>query len=626
MTLPTKANVARPVAAGYGGLIDYGDTDAESLYLRLAVGPQREMQFKTVMPQPGPNVGVRAEDMRGEFGQTFSRSDFTGGEGLDRAHRADGDASDAIRFWDSRNIDVTPGRAGQADEVKLLHAAANIRADDAGNVRMPLVNIGTTLYMVCSSQVDVDRTANPTAATPTFTVEDPHDSEGDQNVLDLAVLGDEVYAAITTNGIHQRSSAGTWSHWSALAATRVWGVKGRIVASTGAGLYVAAAAAGSVLLETLESGQTWTDVVDAGSAIIASASSGELFMFVDEEGELALRRRHPIEGEVPTALGFAQGLLFIGTSESTTAGGKIGRLWRAGLTGLNLRGGQVIRQWGDGTTTLDQSPQRIINTRDSVFTGVIDSATESHLWRYHLSTGGIVRDLILSDGLVQGIAVVDDRLFATVLVEGLWREATTYASTGYLISPLADFFNAADKTWADARLNTGTLTTDTDAVLAYSVNPAAIESSAHASWTTIISADDVTFGDLGPTSILEAESRYIAGKLTLTPNGAATATPTVLGFSFRGLPQPTEEDFAIPVNVSDRLEIPGRKPQTVDGIGQAVVDQLHVLKGQNVTYTDLRSGVEVIGQLAELSQPINEPTKRGSTGVFVLMTIRGVRQ
>jgi hypothetical protein len=74
------------------------------------------------------------------------------------------------------------------------------------------------------------------------------------------------------------------------------------------------------------------------------------------------------------------------------------------------------------------------------------------------------------------------------------------------------------------------------------------------------------------------------------------------------------------------LEIPGRKPQTVDGIGQAVVDQLHVLKGQNVTYTDLRSGVEVIGQLAELSQPVNEPTKRGSTGVFVLMTIRGVRQ
>ena len=629
MSLPTESNTARPVAAGYDAKIEYGTDPTESLYLRLARGPGREQSNRTVPPKDAPNTAQNPEDMRPETGGVFSRSDFTGGEGLDRAHRPDGEPGDVTRYWDSRNVDITPGRAGNPDELTLLKAVANIRADDAGNTRMPLVAIGTTLYMCCSDDNLVDRTANPTTASPTFTTEDPHNGEGATDIRDLAVLGDLLYVALAAQGVHRRAAGSdSWAHWSDVAAVRVWGVKGRIIASTGAALYEARATTTSVLLKTLPSGQTWTDVVDAGGAILAGASDGTMTAFVDEDGELVERQTYEFPGEQITALGATRGLLFIGTGEATTAGGKIGRLWRAVLTGLRLQRAEVLREWGTGSATLDHSPQRIINTREAIYTGVIDSATESHLWKYHLATAGISRDLILPDGLVQGLAVVDDRLFATVFVEGLIREATTYATSGYIISPLADFLNAADKTWIDARLNTGTMPTDTDAVLAYSTNPDAITNSAHASWTTVISAghEAANQGDLGPVYITETESRFIAGKLTLTPDGAAADTPVVHAFSFRGLPKPVEEEFQIPVNISDRLEIPGRRPQIADGTGQAILDKLHDIKGSSITYTDLRSNMVIVGQLHSISQPIQGSTRKGSDSVYALIAIRGQLQ
>jgi hypothetical protein len=615
------------VAAGYHFLIEYGTTDAESLYLRGAVGPGREFRLQTVTPEQGPDTSSNPEDMRGETGKPFSRSSFTGGEGLDRAHRRDGTDRDWARFWDSRNVNVTPGRAGNPDEVTLLHSVTKLRNDDAGNSRMPLVNIGNVLYMCCGNDNVVDRTADPTAATPTFSTEDPHDSEGDQDILDLAALGNQLHVALGSQGIHQRATgAATWTHWSDVAAVRIWAAKGRILASTGAALYQAGSLATSTLLKTLPSGQTWSDVVDAGVAILAGASNGEITAFVDEDGELAERATFKFEGEQITALGFGQGFVFVGTGEPTTGGGQVGRLWRSQIIGLRFQGSQVIREWGDGSTTINRAPQRIISTREAVYTGVIDSSTESHLWKYHLTTGGITRDLILNDGLVQGLTVVDDRLFATVFVDGLWREDTTYAATGYLISPLADFFNAAKKTWVGARLTTGDMATGTDLVLAYSTDPDAITDSGHASWTTIISSDETSEGDLGETAITGVESRYITAKLTLTPNGAATASPVALAFAFRGLPLPTEEDYAIPINVSDRLEIPGRKALTVPGIGHAVIDQLHAIKGKAVTLTVLRDDEQVVGQLRSIGTPYTEVAPEGSLGTYSQVIVRGVRQ
>jgi hypothetical protein len=617
--------VTRPESLGYQALIEYGPTNPESLYLALAVGPGRTMGFRTVEPaDEAPRVAENPEDMRPESGDTFSRSSYSGGEGLDRAHRADGTERDRSRYWDSRNVDVSPPRGGQPERYKLLHSASSLRSWDASNTRMPLVRLGTVLYGVIADDVQVDRTANPTAGAPTWTQEAPG---GTGDILDLAALGDLLYAARST--IRQRSSGGAWSSWSDLVATRLWSAKGRIIASTGAALYEARAGVvgNSVLLYTLASGQIWNDVVDAGAAILAAASDGYVYAFVEQDGDLVLKGQTLLEGEVPTALGYSRGLVFIGTSEATTGGGQIGRFWRAVLIGLRLREAQVIRTWGDGTETRDRSPKRIIATREAVWTAVIEDGSETHLWRYHLATGGISRDLILgASGRVEGLAVFDDRMFANVFGSALWRENTTYATTGYLISSLADFYNAAKKVWVGARLQTHTMPASTQIDLAYSTDPAALTNSAHSSWTTIVTATNGSPGAGDEAAIVNVQGRYATLKVTLTPNGGLTATPEGMAFEIRGLPLPTETDYILPVNISDQLERPGRRAQRIKGRGDAVHEALTDLVGRAATITILRPDEVVKGQIKAVSTPIQSIPERGSPEVYCEVVVRGQRQ
>lgn len=622
MALPTKANVTRPIAHGYDALLEYGPNDADSLYLRLATSPSRELRLVTVDPDSVsrvPDLSSSPEDMRPETGTTYSRSDFTGGEGLDRAHDRASTERDWSRFWDSRNVDITPAKGGAVSEIKLLHETASLRAADADNLRGSLLRLGSSVYGIISAQNRVDRSDDPTASTPTWSVEDPG---GTGDVADIAALGNLVYAA--QNTIRQRATNGTWSSWSDLDADRIWSVKGRIVAAVGTALYEARASSGSLLLHTLASGETWNDVADAGPAVLAAASDGYLYSFAEEDGELVLRRQTLIEGEQPTALGVAHGLIFVGTGQPTTAGGKIGRLIRAAFVGLQLRDAQVIRTWGDGSSTADLAPKRIISDRESVWTAVPDGS-ETHLWRYHLATAGLVRDLIVgADGQAEGLCVIDDRMFVSLRGEALYREATTYAATGYVIGPIADFFNAAPKTWVGARLTTGSVPTDTGVVLAYTTTPGSLETPS-SGWTNIITATPAAPGASIEEPITGVQARYLAGKVTLTPNGAKTATPTVLAFSFRALPIPTEEDFSIPVNISDRIEAPHRKPVKVKNLGKEVYEALIDLKGRNIVLTLLRTEEELTGQLRSIGTPIYGQPERGSVTVYTLITIRGTR-
>ena len=619
MALPSKNNVTQPLAWGYDALLEYGPDPEDSMYLRLAVGPQRELRQVSVDPGEGGrglDVAATPEDMRPESGQTFSRTDFSGGEGLARAHVRGGSERDWSRFWDSRNIDVTPTKPGVPSKLRLLHETELVDAADNMAVRAPLHLLGSALFGVVSDDAEVEVVTDPTGATPGQTTEDPG---GTGPVTDIAVLGDEVYAA--QGEIRRRSNTGVWGAWSDLAATRLWSVKNRIVGSDGRILYEARSGSGSVVLHTLPPGEVWNDVADAGSAILAAASDGYLYAFADEDGELVLRRQTLIEGEYPTALVSAQGLLFIGTGQPTPAGGVIGRLYRAAFVGLGLRDAQVVRVWGDESTTVDLAPKRLVADRESVWTAIPDGS-ETHLWRYHLPSAGMVRDLIFgAAGQADGIVSVGGRMFVNLRAVGLYREATTYAASGYLIGPAADFFNAAPKVWVGARVTIDTLPNGTAVDLSYTTDPDALTAPS-TGWTSIIS--DATAGDVTERPIQGVQSRYIAGKVTLTANTAKTATPEVAGYSFRGLPLPTEVDWSIPVNVSDRLELPHRKPVLVKNLGQDILDALDGLKGKNMTVTLLRTGQQLVGQLRSVGAPIYGQPERGSITVYALATFRGV--
>ena len=210
-------------------------------------------------------------------------------------------------------------------------------------------------------------------------------------------------------------------------------------------------------MKTLPTGTEWTDLADGGAVVLACATDGYIYSFADESSSLTLKGQTFVEGEVPNAIDAAQGLIFYGTYQNT-ASGKIGRLYVAEITNANslyvLVNAQLIKQWGDGTTTLNQAPYKIISTRDSIYTGIVDSASKTNLWRYYLPTGGIARDVEFAEsGIVEGIAVFSDRIFATVSGGGLYRESTDYVSTGYVITPLADFFTSEKKQWVGAKVN-----------------------------------------------------------------------------------------------------------------------------------------------------------------------------
>ena len=628
MPLPTKVNVARPEAWGYDALIEYGPTDAESLYLRLAVGPGRPMQFQTVTEiEQGVDVSDNPEDLRGESGQSFSRSDFTGGEGLDRAHRRGGTDSDWSRVWDSRNVRVIASQAGASAEIQLSRTDEAIRTPDGTYFRPLVVTDAGVLYAVVTATgapTAIDRSANPTATSPSWTTENPG---GSDDILDLAVLSDVVYAARETGGIRQRN--GSWASWSDLAAVRIWGVKDRIIAKAAGGLYEARSGAGSVLID---SNVFAVDVIDAGDHILVAALDGNIYSYADESGTLTLVSQTRLEGEFPFSLAFTQGLVFVGTSTRTTAASGTGRLWRGILIGGRLREGQVIRKWN----RVGSVPTSLVATRDSVYCAVQNhsSGDVGDLWRYDLTTGGMFSE-VSTNIAVQGVDAMaavwdttyldDEPVVFWCSIIGLYRHAKTYASSGYLISPLADFFNAGKKTWVGARLDAD-LPTDTQTVLAYSTDPAAIEDDGHASWTDVITATPAAPGDSTEFPLTNVESRYVAAKLTLTPNGGATATPTVRAFALRGLPLDAEIDYAIPVNVSDRLELPHRKPLTVNGVGDAVYEQLQAIRGKAVTVTLLRPDEVVKGQIRSVAVPIQELPQRGSPTVYAQVVIRGQKQ
>ncbi len=642
MPLPTKVNVTRPEAWGYDALIEYGPTAADSLYLRLAVGPGRPMQFQTVDPEPRtPNLSENPEDMRVESGQSFSRSDFGGGEGLRRAHRREGTPRDFTRFYDSKGVNITPSaKAGEAASVTLLKSTTKIRSHNTSSDNFKTILVGGSLFTTTSHQ-RVDVSTDPTAGTPTWNSEDPHDSEGNQEVQGLTALGGEVYASCASNAIHKRTTGGAWSHWSDLnpgTPVKLEAVKERILAWWSSQLYEAKAGANSVLLmDTGSSDDYWNGVTDAGSHIVAVNANGYAYMWASEEGELVLQGQTRITAspdEELTAVTAVSGLVFFASRELDSNSLPVGRLYRGVLIGGQIREIQLLRTWT--TAQPNGFPSLLVRTRDAIWWAIQSSATTTDVWKYSLTTGGTFRDLEITGTTpaVAALAIVsiDDRLFvhiqsgSTAAASGIWREDTTFADSGYLISPLADFFSAAAKTWVGARLHTGSLPTGTQVVLAYSTDPAALDDSGHASWTDTITATPAAPGVSAETAITGVEARYAAVKLTLTPDGSNVSTPEVLTFALRGIHQPVEDDYALPVNISDRLELPHRKPLLVNGVGDAVYEKLQTLIGTAVTVTLLRPDESVVGQLRTLSTPVQELPERGSPTTYALLTVRGARQ
>ena len=609
--LPSPSNTSAPESQGF-------EANLDDLFLRFAVGPGRQMNINTAPLQAQAiQTSETPEDFQQEFGQIFSRTDFAGGSGLDKAHQRNASPNDFQRYWDSKGIDVFSGKeVGQEYKVSLLHDTDEVQTTTGTNLYMQ--ELGGEIFYA-------DGAVLKKVSTPlTGTVSDDGTPSAGNNITGMAVLGSKLY--LVANGdIYVRNSAGSYATYNTHKTfDKLWSMKGRLVASaTNGELHEVAATSSPPTMKALPSGSSWTDVADGGAVVLATADDGYIYSFADESSTLTLKGQTFVEGEVPNAIDAAQGLIFYGTYQNT-ASGKMGRLYVAEITNANnlyvLVNAQLIKQWGDGTTTLNQAPYKIISTRDSIYTGIVDSASKTNLWRYYLPTGGIARDVEFAEsGIVEGLAVFSDRLFATVSGGGLYKESTNYVSTGYVITPLADFFTSEKKQWVGAKLNTNVVTSGSVKLFTSTIagdinNPDA------ATWAEQVSIFSGTGGDEEVMTLVDG--RWIAGKIEINTDDV-TQSPEMLSFAIRGFQLVNDLVVDMPINISDQIERPFRKALRVQGQGDLVYQALRNKEGKNVQLEIFRPDTLLRGIIENVSSPIEEISPRGSVTMYCLVRFRG---
>ena len=609
--LPSPSNTSAPESQGF-------EANLDDLFLRFAVGPGRQMNINTAPLQAQAiQTSETPEDFQQEFGQIFSRTDFAGGSGLDKAHQRNASPNDFQRYWDSKGIDVFSGKeVGQEYKVSLLHDTDEVQTTTGTNLYMQ--ELGGEIFYA-------DGAVLKKVSTPlTGTVSDDGTPSAGNNITGMAVLGSKLY--LVANGdIYVRNSAGSYATYNTHKTfDKLWSMKGRLVASaTNGELHEVAATSSPPTMKALPSGSSWTDVADGGAVVLATADDGYIYSFADESSTLTLKGQTFVEGEVPNAIDAAQGLIFYGTYQNT-ASGKIGRLYVAEITNANslyvLVNAQLIKQWGDGTTTLNQAPYKIISTRDSIYTGIVDNASKTNLWRYYLPTGGIARDVEFAEsGIVEGLAVFSDRLFATVSGGGLYKESTNYVSTGYVITPLADFFTSEKKQWVGAKLNTNVVTSGSVKLFTSTI-AGDINNSDAATWAEQVSIFSGTGGDEEVMTLVDG--RWIAGKIEINTDDV-TQSPEMLSFAIRGFQLVNDLVVDMPINISDQIERPFRKALRVQGQGDLVYQALRNKEGKNVQLEIFRPDTLLRGIIENVSSPIEEISPRGSVTMYCLVRFRG---
>ena len=613
--LPSSANTSNPKALGYEANID-------DLYLRFAVGPGRQMNINTAPLQAQAiATSETPEDFQQEFGQTYSRNDFSGGSGLDKAHQRQAGETAYSRFWDSSGVDVFSNKEpGKEYKLTLLNSTEEVTSSTETNLYMEELD-GTIFF---SDGAVLKKITTPLTGSTTT---DGTPSAGN-DITGMAIMGNQLF--IVANGvIYQRTGAGTYgSYNSDNTYSRLWAAKGRLIASDTSGVLYeiepsSASAGADNTIHSLRTGRNWTDVCDAGAVVLATADDGYIYSLADESSNLTLKGQTFIEGEVPNAIDAAQGLIFYGTYENT-ASGKIGRLYRAEITNANslyvLVNAQLIKQWGDGTTTLDQAPYSIISTRDSIYTGIKDTASKTNLWRYYLPTGGIARDLEFAEGgIVKGLTVFSDKLFATVSGGGIYRETSNYVSSGYIITALGDFFTSEKKQWVGAKLNTQAVSSGT-VQLSTSTIATDINDSSSSTWQSQVVINSGTGGEEEVMTLVSG--RWIAGKIDITTDDQAQS-PGLLSFAIRGFQLVNDLVVDIPVNISDQIERPYRKRIKVNGQGELVYQALRNKEGKNVQLEIYRPDTLLRGIIENVSSPIEEISPRGSVTTYCLVRFRG---
>ena len=616
----TQAEVQNPQRKGYDFRID------NQLY-RAAIGPTQDRQMtiqSSDVQEQGVNVKQNPEDFTSNLGRVFSRNDFSGGSNLDKAHKANGTLKDTTRYWDSEGIDVFNTDLSKSYDISLLQSTSNIRTfSNAANDDNYLAIVGTDIYVSDEAVLYKSTDGGDNFSTVTTGI------TGGYTIKGIAAHGTGLYI-VTSNGsasqiiLYNGSSPTT--KLTAAIYDGIWSVKGHLVVSIATALhdYDGATTVASAML-TLPTGETWTDIADVGAVMLATATDGRIYSIKDVAGTLTAKGQTEISGEIPTCVAEAQGIIFYGTRVDQTGAKKIGRLYKAEIKVSDdlyvLANNQLIKEWD--IDSIDAAPREIFVTRDSVYTGVKESASESFLWRYYLPTAGIARYHKLPAGnLVQGINKVDDNFIATVNGSGLYRETGNFEEEGYLITSPADFFTAESKQYVGLEIETDVITSSNSVEVYLSNKLEAINDSNDSSWSLEL---EQRSGSGGTEVQLNRVARYVTAKIVLK-SVTSGVSPKLHSIQIRALARPELVVVQIPVNISDRVERPFRKPIRIKNLGETIYQSLKQKEGTAVTLEIYDPSETIVGVVEKITYPIISNPNIGSVTQYAILTVRGTRQ
>jgi hypothetical protein len=628
----TTINTSNPKRYGY-------DVRIDDILLRSAAAPGREMQIQSSdVQEQGINVRQNAEDFTSNLGRIYSRNNFTGGQGLDTAHRANGTLKDTTRFWDSKGVDVFHGDDETSYHTHLLFTTADKDINFSASNNYIAQTTNNDLYVTDANVIykSTDNGANWSAVPTGLTI--------NYNFTGIASVGDMIFATTadgTSNSeLIKFDGASTWSIESTAQSSSgglngVWFAKGQLVISGDDGSVERVWAvtpfnktwgggdlADGLAIITFEDSHHVSQVVDAGAVVLVASTNGDIYSLKDVAGTFTLKGQTNIPFEEVHSIAAAEGIVFFGTKEMSR---DVGRFYRADLVVADdlyiLANRQLVKEWF--ISGVDTTPKHMFVTRDSVYCGIKESGSESYLWRYYLPTAGFARDLEMgASGLITGITNSNGKFVIAVAGQDIFLETSTYELEGYLIMSAADFFTAESKQFVGAEVSTFSLPNNTSVELFYSTKFEALDSPNDGSF---VKAFTQVAGVGDEEKQISEVSRYIIGKVLLKSTDGVS-TPKVKSLQFRALARPELVVAQIPINISDRVERPGRKPVKVKGLGDTLYSALRSKEGDSVTL-ELFDPSEIIrGVVERISYPINSNVERGSVTQYAIITVRGTRQ
>jgi len=628
--IPSTNFIGKPKSYGYDARLD-------TMLLRTAIGPGREMTIQSSdVQEQGINVKQNAEDFTSNLGRIYSRNNFTGGQGLDTAHRANGQPNDSTRFWDSRGIDVFHGEDEVSYNIHLLHNTTSLEvtgsnlSDNSFLVRTN-GDSGETLWLASGANIYASSNGG---TTWTLSLTAGYDITG------MAPFGGTLFitAGSGTNTELQHYDGSSWTNESLGSVisgylNNIFVEKGFVfVAGVSNGTHYLWHAdpiarnfnnkfttASSDLVVTAEA--KFTSAADAGAVVLVSNENGKVYSIKDNGGTPQVKGQSKVSFEKIFTIAATEGIIFLGTQEATRT---VGRLYRAQLVVADdlyvLANRQLIKEWfADG---VDTTPYSMFVSRDSVYIGVCEASNELNLWRYYLPTGGLARDLLtVGTGKCRGITQSDGMFLISVSGHNVFKEQTTYESTGYIISSAADFYTAERKQFVGAAVSTLELPSDTDVELRFSNKFEDLDNPDSTGYKLGLKQNH---GAGDAEKQITPVARYIIGKLVLNSH-LQQDTPKVKSFQFRALARPELVVVRVPINISDRVERPNRKPLIVKGLGDSLYNELRGKEGDSITL-ELFDPAEVVkGVVENLSYPITVNTERGSVTTYAVLTVRGTR-